>query len=131
MNEPTSHPERRHEERDMNVNAVALFAVSLVVALTIVHYLAVVMFRHLASQPSSYLPPTPLAASREKFAGPRLLVDQALDMNKLHASEQSVLNSYDWVDRDHGIVHIPIDRAIELVAQRGIPTNGAEQGAQP
>jgi len=131
MNEPTSHPERRHEERDMNVSAVALFAVSLVVALTIVHYLAVVMFCHLASQPSSYLPPTPLVASREKSVGPRLLVDQALDMKKLRSSEESVLNSYDWVDRDQGIVRIPIDRAIELLAQRGIPTNGAEQGGQP
>jgi hypothetical protein len=131
MSEPTPNPEHRHEEQDMSANAVALFAVSLVVALVIVHYLAVVMFRHLALQPASYLPPTPLAASREKFAGPHLLVDQALDMNKLHASEESVLNSYDWVDRDHGIVRIPIDRAIELLAQRGIPTNSAEQGGQP
>jgi hypothetical protein len=131
MSGPTSNPGRRHEERDMNVNAVALFAVSLVVTLVIVHYLAVAMFHHLASQPSKYPPPSPLTASREEFAGPRLLVDQALEMKKFRMAEESLLDSYDWVDRDHGIVRIPIDRAIELLAQRGIPTNDVGPGAQP
>lgn len=131
MSGPTSNPEQRHEERDMNVGAVALFAVSLVLTLIIVHYLAVAMFHHLASQPSTYPPPSSLAASRETFTGPHLLVDQALEMEKLRVSEESLLNSYDWVDRDHGIVRIPIDRAIELLAQRGIPTNDVQQGTQP
>jgi hypothetical protein len=131
MSGPTSNPERRHEERDMNVNAVALFAVSLAVTLIIIHYLAVAMFHHLASRPAKYPPPSPLAASRENFAGPRLLVDQALEMKKLRTAEESLLHGYDWVDRDHGIVRIPIDRAIELLAQRGVPTNDVEQGSQP
>jgi hypothetical protein len=131
MSGTTSNPEQRHEERDMNVSAVALFAVSLVLTLIIVHYLAVAMFHHLASRPSKYPPPSPLAASRDKFTGPRLLVDQALEMKKLRASEESLLNSYDWVDHDHGVVRIPIDRAVELLAQRGIPTNDVEPGAQP
>ncbi len=34
------------------------------------------------------------------------------------------LNSYGWVDRKHGVIRIPIERAMDLVAQRGLPTRG-------
>jgi len=88
-------------------------------------------FDYLASQTWNYPPPSPLAASREKFAGPRLLINQTLDMQEFRASQQSVLDSYGWVDRDHGVVRIPIDRAIDLLAQRGLETNVAAQGGPP
>ena len=42
------------------------------------------------------------------------------DLHDLHAAEDAVLNSYGWVDRQAGIVRIPIARAMELLAQRGI-----------
>ncbi len=35
--------------------------------------------------------------------------------------ENEILGSYDWVDQKNGVVRIPIDRAMELVAQRGLP----------
>jgi hypothetical protein len=47
------------------------------------------------------------------------------------------LNSYGWVDRNAGIVHLPIDRAMELVAQGVRPTpdtappTTGRPGAQP
>ena len=131
LNEPNPKPDRGHEQRDINVNVVVLFFVSLVVVGIIVHFIAVGTFDYLASRPWNYPPPSPLAASREKLAGPRLLVNQALDMKEFRASEESVLNSYDWVDRAHGVVRIPIDRAIDLLAERGMPTNILTQGAQP
>ena len=65
------------------------------------------------------------------LVGPRLLVNQAHDMQEFRASQQSVLDSYDWVDRDHGVVRIPIERAIDLLAERGMPTNGLTQGELP
>ncbi len=36
-----------------------------------------------------------------------------------------LMNSYRWVDRANGVVSIPIDRAIQIVAQRGIPPQPA------
>jgi hypothetical protein len=113
-------PQRHgYEKRDISVGVVALFAASLIVALVVVHYLALGTFHHLARQSSTYPPPSPLAAAREKLTGPRLLVNQNLDMERFRASEDSLLNSYGWVDRNQGIVRIPIDRAIDLVAQNG------------
>jgi hypothetical protein len=108
-----------YEKRDISVGAAVLFAVSLVVALIVVHYLALGAFQHLARQSPSYPPPSPLATTRKNFMGPRLLVNQKLDMEAFRASEDTLLNNYGWVDRNQSIVHIPIDRAIDLLAQRG------------
>lgn len=41
------------------------------------------------------------------------------DMGVLHARQDSVLGSYGWVDRPNGIVRMPIDKAMEIVAERG------------
>ena len=35
--------------------------------------------------------------------------------------EDSVLNHYGWVDPERGVVRIPIDRAIDVIATRGLP----------
>jgi hypothetical protein len=108
-----------YEKRDISLGAVTLFAVSLVAALILVHYLALGAFHHLARQSSTYSPPSALAATRENFTGPRLLVNQMLDMEAFRASEDALLHNYGWIDRDQGIVRIPIDRAIDLLAQQG------------
>jgi hypothetical protein len=119
LNEP---PQRRgYEKRDISVGAVALFATNLIVALIIVHYLALGAFHRLDRQSSKYPSPSPLATTREKFTGPRLLVNQKLDMEAFRASEDILLNNYGWIDRQQGIVHIPIDHAIDLLAQQGVP----------
>ena len=112
---------RSYEKRDISIGGVAVFAASLVVALIVVHFFAIATFRHLASQSSKYPPPSSLPTAREGFTGPRLLVNQDLDMEKLRASEDILLNNYDWVDRKNGIVRIPIDRAMELLVQQGTP----------
>jgi hypothetical protein len=44
--------------------------------------------------------------------------------------EEKTLHSYGWVDQRAGVVRIPIDRAMELVAQRGLPTR-PQAGAVP
>ncbi|HYY16180.1 MAG TPA: hypothetical protein VE965_06000 [Gammaproteobacteria bacterium] len=50
---------------------------------------------------------------------PRLQTDPHAGLRAFEAEKRALLNSYDWVDRDAGIVRIPIDRAIERLAQRG------------
>ncbi len=37
----------------------------------------------------------------------------------LLAREEELLENYGWVDREAGIVRIPIDQAIELLAEDG------------
>lgn len=126
-----TEPRRGHEARDMSVGAVALFAVGLIVGLVLVHFAASGMYQYFASRPSHYPSPSPLAVTNEQFTGPHLLVNQSVDMEKLRATEEAALHSYGWVDREHGVVHIPIDRAMELLVESGLPTNTTAQGVPP
>jgi hypothetical protein len=58
----------------------------------------------------------------ERFPQPRLQTDDTRDMQMLREQEDLQLDNYMWVDQNAGKVVIPIDRAIELTAQRGLPT---------
>lgn len=67
-------------------------------------------------------PPSPLATTLPaEPPEPRLQVLPAADLAKVRAEEQATLNSYAWIDAQSGLVRIPIDRAIELLAERGLP----------
>ena len=45
-----------------------------------------------------------------------------MEINEFRVQEEKTLHSYGWMDQQAGVVRIPIDRAMELVAQRGLPT---------
>jgi hypothetical protein len=49
---------------------------------------------------------------------PRLQVSPRRDLQVMRAEEDSVLGSYGWIDRQAGIVRIPIARAMELLTQQ-------------
>jgi len=58
----------------------------------------------------------------EKFPEPRLEKDERKNLQDARVAEENTLYSYGWVDEKAGVVRIPIDRAMELIAQRGLPT---------
>jgi hypothetical protein len=51
---------------------------------------------------------------------PELQVDPAQDLANFRAEEDKRLNTYYWVDKQKGIVHIPIEQAIKKLAKTGI-----------
>jgi len=55
------------------------------------------------------------------FEEPVLQIDPVADLDVYKAQQEELLNSYGWVDKAAGIGRIPIDRAIELTAQEGLP----------
>lgn len=63
-----------------------------------------------------------LAKLSQQFPTPRLELDDGNDdLTQLHDREDLLLNYYSWVDKPGGAVRIPIGRAMELIAQRGLP----------
>jgi hypothetical protein len=52
---------------------------------------------------------------------PRLETHPGEIFPELHATQEAELNSYGWVDRQKGDVHIPIERAMEMIAQSNLP----------
>jgi hypothetical protein len=58
----------------------------------------------------------------QRFPTPRLETDDGnQDLANLHGREDLLLDHYTWVDSSHAKVRIPIERAMELVAQHGLP----------
>jgi hypothetical protein len=68
----------------------------------------------------------------QTFPTPRLQVDDgAQDLVDLHRREDLLLGYYSWVDQSKGKVRIPIQRAMELIAQRGLPVQPSSTSTQP
>ena len=66
-----------------------------------------------------------LAAMRADFPSPRVQLDDGnQDTADLHAREDLLLDHYSSDSRNHGALRIPIDRAMDLIAQRGLPLHG-------
>jgi hypothetical protein len=58
----------------------------------------------------------------QQFPTPQLQTDDgSQDLVNLHAKEDLLLENYSWIDQSQGKVRIPIERAMELVAQSGLP----------
>jgi hypothetical protein len=55
------------------------------------------------------------------FPEPRLQVDDVRDMNVLREANDRQMNEYQWIDPKAGSVRIPVSRAIDIIAQRGLP----------
>jgi hypothetical protein len=69
-----------------------------------------------------------LAKLTQQFPTPRLELDDGnQDLTDLHGREDLLLDNYSWVDKPGGAVRIPIERAMELIAERGLPVAPAEQ----
>ena len=67
-----------------------------------------------------------LSAMTARFPTPQLQMDDGdQDVVDLHAREDLLLDHYTWVNRQQGTVRIPIGRAMELIAQRGLPVANA------
>jgi hypothetical protein len=62
-----------------------------------------------------------MEAQRVLPPAPRLQTTTAADIVELHKKEDEILRNYGWVDRNAGVVRLPIDRAMELIVERGLP----------
>jgi len=77
--------------------------------------------RELGNLPSSPELQNKIAEITKTFPTPRVQTDDGnQDVADLHAREELLLNHYTWVDQPGGKVRIPIERAMELIAQRGL-----------
>jgi hypothetical protein len=66
------------------------------------------------------------------FPNPKLEEDERSQLNGIRLTEEQTLNSYGWVDEKAGTVRIPIERAMDLIAQQGLPVRPSNAaGASP
>jgi hypothetical protein len=118
-----------YETRDANIRGLTISLVGLFLLLLVSLLAMGWMFWYLAAREESS--PAPWAAAeRDLPPAPRLQADPARDLENLRKAEAAVLNSYGWVDRKAGIVRIPIERAMEVLAERGLPARTRPEAEQ-
>jgi hypothetical protein len=122
-----------HETSDVSVRAVALSGVALVGVLGLVLIATAALQYVFTRRGLESRPPPPALTLPTQVTPPpepRLQAAPAQELQKFRADEESLLNSYGWVDQNAGVVRIPITRAMDLILQRGLPTRPDDQSRQ-
>ncbi len=145
-NMPHSNDELRNkgvkfEREDLTTKSVIAFLVGLAIFTLIVHFVLKASFgfadryytAHEKAEPLTVRPADPHLVSPsdiEKFPVPRLETDERTEIFPFREAEEKQLHSY-GTDPKTGALHIPIDRAMQLVAERGLNTTPKTGEAPP
>ncbi len=114
-----NNPQIRHETTDIDIWPVIKTGIWLAAVCVVSLALMWGVYRYFQNEnPSTAAKPTIPA---EVFPQPRLEERPVEELKAVVDSEVEHLTSYGWVDQPKGVVRIPIDRAIEILAQRGLP----------
>ena len=111
----------RYETRDANVRAVLTFLVVLSLVLIFTALLSWGMFKYFSAAQATRAPASPFAGARQLPAGPQLQVNPRQDLLRFRAEQEQSLESYSWESREDGTVRVPIERAMQMLLQKGLP----------
>ena len=127
MSEPRNNPELVHEESDVNVRAIFGFGAGLLALGLVVQVLLWLLMNYYTKQAAQVPRNFPLSAEYQQQAPPepRLQIHPQQDLRDLRAREDALLHGYGWVDKNTGVAHIPIEEAMKIVVQRGLPAREA------
>src|SRR5690348_7736260 len=113
----------RFEHTDIDIRHTFITGVSALIGIWVVILLLYFLFTYLAHERAiSSPPPLPIEAHGNPLPPePRLQPAPHKDLQRLRARDEWQLSHYFWVDKTKGKVAIPIDRAMDILAARGIP----------
>jgi hypothetical protein len=123
-----------HETSDVSIRPIVKFGIGLGVATALISVALWGLFRLYDREERKQdrpLPPMVAASLARTPPEPRLEPDPLAPRRRIRAREDAVLTTYGWVDRRTGVVRIPIDRAMELLVERGLPPSKPPSGPVP
>jgi hypothetical protein len=139
-----------YEQRDIRTADVAYFLAALAFSILIVYFVVTGVYRVLEKRSQErQTPVSPLVKNvpedtrhlppeyhgnyeeylKKNFPAPQLETDERTQLNSIISKQEEQLNSYGYIDEKAGTLHIPIERAIDLIAQRGLPVRGQSASA--
>lgn len=121
-------PGSGHEHTDASVWIIVKFGLWLAVAAVVIHIGSGFLFALFVQQRQETTAEFPLATGQEQRlpAAPRLQQFPANEVYEFRLREQAVLSNYGWVDKEAGIVRMPIEDAMRLAVERGLPARAQE-----
>jgi hypothetical protein len=138
--------ETPHTERDgIEYRGLAWSMIVLAVVTLVCYGIVVGLFKFLESRAAAGDPArAPLAAP---YAQPAivdgrlmpgntapptaLLLDEPINLQRFRAQEDHLLTSYSWMDQNAGTIRMPIERAKDLLLDRGLPIRPVPAGPTP
>jgi hypothetical protein len=108
-----------YETGDVNAWAVGRFAIALIAIVALSLGLLAGLFKYFQTRDQAK-PVVETQDLRRLF--PELRLQPMLDLKAVRAEEDRILNGYGWVDPPRGVVRIPIDVAIDVLARKGLPS---------
>jgi hypothetical protein len=124
-----------YERQDLQPSGIIYFLVALAVVTLLCIFALRGLYSYLENRETASQPAVnPLVTNVPKdtlhiprgypqtvFPSPKLEEDERGQLNQIRTDEERELNSYGWTDEKAGVVHIPIERAMDLIAERGLP----------
>ncbi len=110
-----------HERTEVSVRLIVVSLGFLAVTTFVVFVLVVGIFRYFYS---TYSTADATRLSRPVIPPqPRIEVAPYEELQQLKAREDRILSTYAWVNKETGTVRVPIDRAIDILAAKGLPSH--------
>jgi hypothetical protein len=126
------------EREDLGTRGIFAFMIGLAVTGVVIYFIIVGMFDFLDKYERSQMTTaSPLVTSTDPLSrvitqadmdkafkdngAPMLETNERGQFRDFLMNQEDQLNSYGWVDREGGMAHIPIERAMQLIVQRGLP----------
>ena len=129
---PVATPPLNHELSDADPNPILKFLAFLVVGSTVIALLLVPFYNYLerreAAEKTTRYPLSLTGVERPAPPPPRLQTYPFQDIKELRQHDKPLVGAYEWIDQNAGTVRIPVDRAMDLLAERGLPYR---KGGQP
>jgi hypothetical protein len=128
--ERSDNPEIVHEESDVNVGAIFRYGTGLAVIALAAHLFLWWLFGvYERQQNGRQTQAFPIVAGQEnrRPPAPRLQDNPQQELRDLQIKQRGALEGYGWVDKEAGIARIPIEDAMKIVIERGLPVREAKK----
>jgi hypothetical protein len=127
-------PGAEYEHTDANVWIIVKFLVWLVISAIVIHFGLGLFYGFLIEQSKETVAPQyPMAApanERRLPPAPRLQQFPRNELLEFRNGEEDLLHHYGWMNKNAGIVHIPVEDAMRALVQKGLPSR-AQDPSQP
>jgi len=134
LNHDQSNPDTSFEREDLSTRGVFAFMIGLAIVGLVIYFIIRGMYSFLdeyertsrGGTPSGYIHYDPakgdsVSETFKENGTPILEYNERGQFKDFLLKQEDQLNSYGWVDQQAGVAHIPIERAMDLIVQRGLP----------
>jgi hypothetical protein len=120
-------PGSGHEHTDANVWIIVKFGIWLAISAVVIHVGLGFLFALFVKQSEETIHEFPLAGQEHRLpAAPRLQQFPENEFHDFRLREEAVLHQYGWVNKETGVVRMPIEQAMRLTVERGLPARAAQ-----